>query len=103
MKSREEARQILAACIAEAAQQLNVIHDGTHLIAVAAAVSGHGEVAKAMTELCDAFHQLDDKLHDAFESLKPEYGNQFGEQPAADMMTADEFFRALEMPEGESH
>lgn len=102
MKSREEARQILAACIAEAAQQLNAIHDGTHLIAVAAKVSGHDTVAVAMTELCDAFHQLDSKLHDAFESLKPEYRND-PPAAAADMMTAEEFFRALEMPEGDAH
>ena len=103
MKKRlTETQKVMAEGIAKMAVELDNLHQATHLIAAAAAVTNNKKVFDGMMELCDHFHALNDKLKAVFDGLT---GYEEPKRDASvDMMSEAEFLRALNAkPKGEAH
>lgn len=106
MKSDPKAMMIEG--LATTAGTIDELHQGLHIAALAAGLLGDKETAMAITETCEHFHAIDDKLKAICERLA---GQTFsgrvtsaidGVQPK-DTLTAEELFHLFKMPEGESH
>ena len=94
--------------LAETAGTIDQLHQGLHLAAIAAKLLGDKETAIAITETCEHFHAIDDKLKAICERLA---GQTFegrttsaidGVQPK-DTLSAAELFHLYRLPEGEGY